>query len=137
MPLIDIDRLLKRVVSDVFDSTIEVTYTAHPKYENDWRVALVSTTDRRREIELRATYEWFTAHIEELDVGTIVFAYDDDEKESELRDLALMAREYLEGEGYVRVKPRLFGRKGRTSLFIETDDTLWELGRRRSSIGPA
>lgn len=138
MPPIDIERLLRRVVGEVFGDSVEVTYTAHLKYAHDWRASLVSKSDRSKTVEIRATYEWFTAHIPELDVGTIVFEYDEDEDEDEkhtaLRELSQAMRAYLRGDGKIDFHRGLFSRRARASMTIRVDDTEWVLGKRSSSI---
>lgn len=136
VPQVDIERLISRVVGEVFGDTVEVSYTPHPKYADDWRALVVSKIDPTKTIEIRATHEWFTAHIPALNVGTIVFEYDEDEAEkaAALRELSLVARAYLRGDGKVEFKRSRFGRRTRASVTIHLDDKHWVLGKGTSSI---
>ena len=133
---IDIERLLKEVVREVFGDASGAEFSRHPKYAYDWRASIISTGDPSREVVIRATYEWFTADIPDLHVGTIVFEYADDkhEKETALRELARAMRTYLEGGGEVGIRRTFFGLRQRPFVMIDSDRKRWVLGRHSSSI---
>lgn len=133
---IDVERLFKRVVDQVFSDAAAVEYAPHPKYSHDWRASVISSGVCSREIEIRATYEWFSAHIPAHGVGTIVFEHDDDEaeKEAALRELALVMLAYLQGSGSVGIRRGLFGVRKRPFVTIDSDGKRWVLGRHTSSI---
>lgn len=132
---IDIEYMLRRVVDDVFSEAAEVAYSPHPKYPQDHRALVTSAGDEPKRVEIRATYEWFTADIPALGVGTIVFEYDDDENEkgAALRELALVMRAYLRNEERVGFKRSLFGLRERPFVTINSDGKQWVLSRRTSS----
>jgi hypothetical protein len=71
-----------------------------------------------------------------LNVQTILFDEDDEEaeKEAELRRLCLVMRAYLQGEGHVEQRRRLFRRGTIPSLYIEVDSLEWRLGRHLSAV---
>ena len=71
------------------------------------------------------------AFIPELNVQTTLFDYDDvePEKEAELRRLCLVMRAYLQGEGHVEKRRRLFRPGTVPILSIEVDGLEWRLGR--------
>ena len=76
------------------------------------------------------------ALVPELNVQTILFDYDDvePEKEAELRRLCLVMRSYLQGEGHVEQRRRLFPRGTVPVLTIEVDGLKWRLGRHSSAV---
>jgi hypothetical protein len=133
--------VLHRVVTEVFGDT-EVTW------EDDEREtphvhcvrlsARVSSDDRERNAALCASYEWFEAHLLDLEVGTISFDYDDDEseKEAEMRDLARIVRAYPQGEGEVTYRPTLFRRRLLPTLTFDMDGTRWHFRGRTSWRSP-
>lgn len=135
---VDIRAVLHRVVEEVFD------HYAFRKEEDDheapyaYRMLLSSLkthNGRERHASLVASYEWFEVHVIDLDVGTIRFDYDGNEadKEAELRDLAHLARAYLQGEGEVTYRPSLIRRRPLPTLTVETNGIRWRLGRSTSS----
>lgn len=123
---IDIEALLRRVVAEVFDADVEVTYSPAPKDPHTHRVELTSG-DGRRHAGMTASYEWFDAFIFDLGVSTILLDYDDEEadKEAVLRELALVVRAYLRGEGRVEHKRGLF--RSHAVLKVVVDGQEWEL----------
>lgn len=133
---IDMGALLDRVVADVFEDQYLVESQARDEYP--WRHAyLVSKTDgQTRSFRVRATYEWCDVWIPELDVGTIMFDYDDDESEKErmLRWLCAGLRHYLDGEGKVTHRKTLIRRKQENVLRLDVDGDEWVLGRHFSSL---
>jgi hypothetical protein len=135
---IDIERLFKGVVGQVFGNTANVEFFSDPKYAHDWWASVSPEGDGSREIRIRATYEWFSAQIPAHDVGTIVFEYDDDEsaKEQALRELALVMLAYMQGDGSVGFERTRIRRRRRPFVAIDRDGKRWVLGPgpRRSSI---
>ena len=131
---IDIERLLRRVVADVFDDDVKAIYSADPKSRHVHRVRLSSESEGQRHA---ASYWWFEATIFDLAVSTFLVDEDDDEedKEAALRDLALVVRACLRGEGRVEESRGLF--RSRPVLTIEVDGREWELGRRTSRVSPS
>lgn len=134
---IDIKAMLHRVVDEVFDGTFAV---ADIISEADPWLHCVQVSSRvgvDRTARIRASYEWMDAFIPELEVGTILFDYDDveEEKEVELRRLCLVIRAYIEGEGHVEKRRRILGLCTTSILRIEVDGFRWDFGRSWSS-GP-
>ncbi|WP_461186782.1 hypothetical protein [Arthrobacter sp. Z4-13] len=134
---IDIKAMLHRVVDEVFNETfavVDVIPEADP-WLHSVRVSGRFGNDRTARI--RASYEWANVFIPELDVGAILFEYDDveDEKEAELRKLCLVMRAYLQGQGHIEKRRRLFRRGEVSVLKIEVDGYEWRLGRSTSSYG--
>ncbi len=126
--VIDIGTLLRRVVDEVFDADVDATYSTDRHLH---RVQLTDPSGTRR-AGLRASYEWLDATIFDLGVSTTLFEYDDEEeaKEAVLRELALVLRAYLRGEGRVEHKRGLF--RSHSVLRIVVDNREWVLGRRLS-----
>ena len=93
---------------------------------------------QQRHASLVASYEWFQAHILDLDVHAMSFDYDDDEAETEneIRDLAHLVRAYLHGEGTVTYRPSLIRRRPVPTLTIETNGLRWRLRRNTHTVGP-
>lgn len=133
---VDIEGLLRRVVADVLDGEADATYSRHGR-GHDHSAEVHSRNGTQRRAVLLATYEWSTASFPDLGVGVILFEYDDDEheKETQLRDLALLARAFLRGEGRVEYTRGLLGK--RPLLTIESNDQVWRIGRRTSWVKPA
>lgn len=135
---IDIEALLRRVVAEVFDAEVQVRYSTAPKDAYTHRVELTSA-DGRRHAGMTASYEWFDAFIFDLGVSAISLDYDDVEadKEAALRELALVVRAYLRGEGRVENRRGLI--RSHTVLKIVVDGHDWELRapifRRRKPTG--
>lgn len=130
MVAIDVQQLLRAVVTDVLDADVRANF----RQESKSRVHRVSLTsaDGERHAGLGASYEIFDATIFDLGVSTHLFDYGDraEDKEALLRALALVVQAYLRGEGRVERKRGLF--RTHPVLKIEVDDRLWELGRRSS-----
>lgn len=134
---IDIEAMLHRVVNEIFDETfvvVDVTPEADPRLHS---VRVSGRLGNNRSARIRANYEWATVFIPELNVGAILFEYDDveDEKEAELRKLCLVTRAYLQGQGHIEKRWRLFRRGEVSALRIEVDGCEWRLGRSTSSYG--
>lgn len=122
---IDVEAVLRRVVAEVFDAT----YSTEPKDPQMHRVQLTSAGGQRH-AGLRASYEWFDADIFDLGVSTFLVDYNDEEadKEAVLRDLALVVRAYLGGEGCVERRRGLI--RSHLVLKIVVDGQEWVLRRR-------
>lgn len=129
----DVERSLHRVVADAFADDTEIVYDIDPKSPHVYRVRL-SAIDGRRTAGIQASYEWFEARIFDLDVSVTLFDYDDEEKEAYLRELALVVRAYLRGDGQVEHRRRRFRRRPEPVLVVELNDRVWQLGRRVSLI---
>ena len=135
---VDIRAVLRRVVDEVFDERAVVAEEDYHEAPRAYRVLLSNrkaSNGKERQVSLVATYEWFSVHVTDLDVGILRFDYDDveSEKELELRELAHLARAYLEGEGKITYRPSLLHRRPHPTLTIETGGIRWKLGRRISS----
>lgn len=132
---IDVGALLRRVVAEVFDADVDVTWPEEPQDAHVHRVRLADPSGTRH-AGLQASYEWFDATIFDLGVSTTSYDYDDEEadEESALRSLALLVHAYLRGEGHVEHRRGLLG--ARPVLTIDVDGRQWQLGR-RSSRPPA
>jgi hypothetical protein len=128
---IDVEELLRRVVADVFESDVRVTYSTEPRAPHT-HTARLTDAGGERHAGLRASYEWFDATIFDLGVSTTLYEYGDEEqdKEAALRALALVVRAYLGGEGRIEQRRGLF--RSRPVLRIEVANREWELGRRVS-----
>lgn len=134
---IDIKALLHRVVDEVFNETFAVVQATPETQPGLHSVRVIGRFGNDRTARIRASYEWVTVFIPELDVGTILFAYDDveDEKEAELRKLCLVVCAYLQGKGHIEKQWRLFRRGEVSVLKIEVDGYEWRLGPSTSSYG--
>lgn len=133
---IDIKTMLHRVVGEVFDerfAVVDINSEANP-WLHGVQVSGRFSIDRTARI--RASYEWADAFIPELNVGTILFDYDDveEEKEFELRRLCVVIRAYLEGEGQIENRRRIFGLRPTSTLRLEVDGFKWDLRRSWSSV---
>ena len=126
---IDVEALLRRVVAEVFDADVDATYSTEPRDPQMHRVQLTSAGGQRHD-GLRASYEWFDADIFDLGVSTFLVDYNDEEtdKEAVLRDLALVVRAYLGGEGCVERRRGLI--RSHLVLKIVVDGQEWVLRRR-------
>jgi hypothetical protein len=133
---IDIKAMLHRVVAEVFDENFAVTNASSS--DDSWLhgVHVSNGSDQDRTAIIRASYGWMDAIVPELNVQTILFDEDDveAEKEAELRRLCFVMRAYLQGEGRVEQRRRLFRRGTVPILSIEVDGLEWRLGRRHSSV---
>lgn len=132
---IELDRMLQRVVGEVFGPDANVTYSADPKSPQVHRAELAAGDSARR-VGLRASYWWSDVTMLDLGVSATVFDEDDEEPEKEvaLRALALVARAYLDGAGDLVQKRGIF--RSRPVLRIVVDGQEWELGRRTSMVPP-
>src|SRR4051794_40822631 len=103
---------MRRVVDEVIDDGINAVYSSDPKRPQTHQVELSTPADDRR-ARLRATYEWLEVSVPDLGVDATLFEYDDNEpdKESVLRELALVARAYLRGDGSIEYKRGVLGRR--------------------------
>jgi len=132
---VDIERMLRRVVGEVFGENVEVTYSQEPKSPQVHQARVTSVSGQTGPVTLRASYEWFEALIFDLDVSTMLYDYDDneDEKEAALRELALVMRAYMCGEGHVEYKRSLLRRRERPVFTVVVNNREWKLGRYVSS----
>lgn len=127
---IDIKAMLHRVVDDVFNeqfAVVDIISEADPWLHS---VHVSGRFGNDRTARIRASYEWANVFIPELDVGAILFEYDDveEEKEAELRKLCLLIRAYLQGQGHIEKRRRLFRRDELSVLMIS--------GRQRMASWP-
>lgn len=129
------------MVDDVFDPSTVTKEEDSSDAPHAHRVLLStrpSAEGRQRNASLVASYEWFQAHILDLDVHAMSFDYDDDEaeKENEIRDLAYLVRAYLHGEGTVTYRPSRIRRRPMPTLMIETNGLRWHLRRNTHTVEP-
>lgn len=91
--MIELDRMLQRVVGEVFGPHVDVTYSADAKSPHVHRAELAARGSGRR-VGLRASYGWFDITMLDLGFSATLFDEDDEErdKEAALRALALVAR---------------------------------------------
>jgi hypothetical protein len=131
---IDLGQLLRRVVADVFDEGVDVVYSIDPKSPRVHCVTLSDESGGLRRVGLQASYWWFAVTIFDLGVSATLFDEDDEEaeKEAALRELALLARAYLRGEGHVESKRGLI--RSHPVLRITVNGREWKLGQRVSTI---
>jgi hypothetical protein len=120
---IDIKAMLHRVVAEVFDENFAVANVSSSDDARLHGVHVSNRSDNERTAVIRASYTWMDALVPELNVQTILFDEDDEEaeKEAELRRLCLVMRAYLQGEGRVEQRRRLFRRGTVPILYIEVD----------------
>ncbi len=130
----NVERMLRRVVLDVFDDRVEVAWDKQPGAPYIHRASLSAKHGAaRRAVGLSAASEWVDITILDLDVSATLFEYDDESyMEAILRELALVADAYLRGEGLVEQKRGIF--RSRPVLRIIVNGNEWILGRRTSSI---
>ncbi|GAA3666319.1 hypothetical protein GCM10023081_01440 [Arthrobacter ginkgonis] len=128
---IDIKAMLHRVIAEVFDGNFTVEDATSREDPQLHRVRVACRFDEGRTAIIRASYEWVDAFVPELEVQTVLFDYDDAEQEKadELRRLCLVVRAYLQGEGRIERRRRLFRRGTVAVLVIEVDGLEWRLGR--------
>lgn len=131
---IDPEQLLRRVVADVFDESVDVVYSTEPKAPEVHRVTLSDTHGGQRRAGLQASYWWFAVTIFDLGVSATLFDEDDEEaqKEAALRELALLALAYLRGAGQVEAERGLI--RSHPVLRIMVNGREWKLGRRVSTV---
>ncbi|MFE4542317.1 hypothetical protein [Arthrobacter sp. NPDC056727] len=132
---IDIKAMLHRVADQVFDENFTVSSVSSG--DDSWLHGIhVSRVEKARTAIIRASYEWIDAFVPELNVQTTLFDYDDveAEKEADLRRLCLVIRAYLQGDGHVEERRRLFRRGTTSTLRIEVDGLEWRLGRNQSVV---
>lgn len=121
----------------MFDEQYEATYSTEPKSEWVSRVTLsTSHGGQRREAGLRVSVYWLDATIVDVGVSavTIIEDLDEAEKEEALRDLALVVRGYLRGEGRLEHRRRLS--RTQPVLTVSVDGRQWQLSRRWSTSPP-
>lgn len=133
---IDIGVLLDRVVADVFGDEYTIESVSRDEYPWNHAYLIVAQGKPQRSVQVRATYEWFDVWIPELDVGTIMFDYDDEESEKELalRWLCEAMDHYLSGGGIVTQRKTLILRRTENVLQLDVNGHEWTLGRSSSSI---
>lgn len=103
--------MLHRIVGEAFDEKFAVV-DINPEVDS-WLhgIQVSGRFGVDRTARIRASCEWVDAFIPELNVGTILFDYDDveEEKEFELRRLCVVIRAYLEGVGQIEKRRRIYG----------------------------
>lgn len=128
----DIEGMLRRVVHDVLDESVDVTFDAEPHVR---RATLGSGTGpHRRTASLSASDTGLLdMTIFELGVSATLIEYDDATyMEAILRELARVALAYLRGEGRVEHKRGLL--RTRPMLVFPVDGKDWILGRPMSKV---
>lgn len=132
----DVRQMLQSVVDEVMGHGASTAFVGRESEQHDWVATVESGMDRSRAVVLRATPEWFSLHIEGLDVGATAFDYDgdQDEKRATLHGLALVGAAYLEGLARVDVRPRRFWRPARVTLTVDVGGQTWVLRRRSHSV---
>lgn len=131
----DTEGMLLRVVHDVLDEGVHVTFDAQPNAPHVRRATLgYGTGPHRRTAGLSASDTgWFGVTIFELSVSATLFEYDDASyMEAILRELARVALAYLRREGRVEQQRGLL--RTRPMLVITVDGKEWTLGRRTSRV---
>lgn len=130
----NVERMLRRVVLDVFDDRVEVAWDTQPGTPYIHRASLSAGHGAgQRAVGLSAASEWFDITILDLDVSATLVEYDDESyMEAILRELALVADAYLRGEGLIEQKRGTL--RTRPVLKIIINGNEWILGRRTSSI---
>jgi hypothetical protein len=128
---IDIELILRRVVDDVFGDDVVVEYSTERNDPRFHRARVTSVDGKATDVGLRAGYWWFEAQIFELNVSTFLVDEDDDEadKEALLRQLAIVLRAYVQGEGRVEYRPTPIRRRQRPHYIVEIDGEEWRLGQ--------
>ncbi|MFD2840666.1 hypothetical protein ACFSYH_08795 [Populibacterium corticicola] len=133
---IDIKAMLHRIVAEVFDETFMIEQTTSSK--NPWMhtVRVANPAIPERTAIICATYEWMEVFIPELKVTGTIFEYDDveEDKGNALRPLCIAMRMYLDGEGRIEQKRRLFRRGTVPVLYLDIDGMECYLGRNCWSI---
>ncbi|QFG68406.1 hypothetical protein [Ornithinimicrobium pratense] len=133
---IDVEALLARVVAEIFDENVSIVLEdAAAKRPQTYCAHLHSAAQDRR-AHLCATYEWFELRIPDLDVSVTLFDYDDDDapKDDALRELGLVARAYLDGEGCIESRRRFLRRGTSQRLTLDVNDRQWQFGKHASSV---
>jgi hypothetical protein len=129
---VDIEAMLDSVIADVLEGEF-VTGDVDSDDPN-WihGVEARSRSGEDRAVIIRAGRAWIGAFIPQLGIGAWMVDDDDDVayEEKELRKLCRALRSYLEGEGDVRQRRRLFGRGSTSVLVLEVDGFEWRFGRR-------
>ena len=133
---IDFKAMLHRVVAEVFDQNFTVEDETSDDDPLHHTVRVISRLSQGRMAIIRASNVWMDAFIPELNVQTSVLDEDDVEqdKEDELRRLCLVMRAYLQGEGRIQQRRRLFRRGTVPVLILEADGQEWRLGRNHCSV---
>jgi hypothetical protein len=133
---IDLNAMLHRVAAEVFDRDFAVEDATSRDDPSRPAVLVASRLAQDRTAIIRASNVWMDAFIPELNVQTSVVDEDDVEqaKEDELRELCLVMRAYLRGEGRIEQRRRLFRRGTVPVLNVEVDGREWRLGRNHWSV---
>ena len=130
-----VERMLRRVVRDVFGEDVDAVWDTEPRAPHVHRVRLSSRHGGgRRTVGLRASASgWFDLHVLDLGVEATLYEYDDEScMEAVLRDLARVARACLHGEGRLEQRRALL--RTRQVLVVPVDGNEWTLGRRTSRV---
>ncbi len=129
----DIEGMLRRVVLDVFDEGIDVTFEAQPNAPHIKRARLgaESGADRRTAGLRAASTGFFDVTIFDLGVSATLIEYDDESyMEAILRELALVADAYMRGGGHIEQQRGLFRTTPVLTLTVKGKE--WTLGRQKS-----
>lgn len=127
--------MLRRVVHDVFDETVEVASPTAPGQEGISEVELSAQYgEGRRAVRLTAsTTGVFGIDIVDLGFGAVLIEYDDAAyMEAIIQNLASVAHAYLSGAGRIENKRGVLGVQ--PVLTIAVNGEVWTLGHRRSGV---
>jgi hypothetical protein len=127
--------LLRRVVLEVFDTDVEVTWDDGPRARHQPLATLRRGHGAEgRTVNLSASATgWFEISVPDLGVGAWLIEYDDaHEMEAILRDFALVARAYLSGAGRIEHRRGIF--RTRPVLVLPVEGREWILGRRSGGV---
>jgi hypothetical protein len=128
----DLEAMLNRVIADEFDGEFIIRDVASARPTWIRSLEVVSRTRENRTVIIRVGRAWIGGVIPHLGIGAEMIDESDDipYKEDELRKLCRALRLYLEGEGDVVQRNRLFGRGSITEISMEVDGLQWHFGRR-------
>jgi hypothetical protein len=134
----DIKAMLDRVVAKVFIEDFVIVNLSSDDPASSSSVQVSGRSHEDRQAVIRVDPVWVEGFIPELNVQTALLVddygeEDDDEleayREAELMKLCRVMRAYLQGDGQVTMRRRMFGRGSTFVLKIEVDGFEWRLGQ--------